>query len=259
MQVLDIIIIGTGRLARHLLEALSNRPDCSISIIGRDAKQLEALASLYSDIRKLSYAEISPGSICLLCVNDSSIAEIAPLISQKECTLIHFSGVEPIKSLSKTHQNSAVFWPLQSFGKNNKVNWKQIPVVTETSSEVSKSSVDLLVKLLDCQPYPLLAEQRMQLHLAAVLVNNFSNFLFHQAFIWCKKNDLPFESLIPIIRQTAMNISQDDPAKFQTGPAVRGDEKTIKQHLELLQNDESLLKLYTILSFAIQNDDSAAI
>jgi predicted short-subunit dehydrogenase-like oxidoreductase (DUF2520 family) len=259
MQVPNIIIIGTGRLARHLLDALANKPDCSISIIGRDSKQLKTLTSLHLGIEVISYSEILPGSICLLCVNDSSIAQVASNISQKDCTLIHFSGVESLDSLKFSHEHSAVFWPIKSFGKDNAVNWGDIPVIAEVSSEQSKAAIKTIQNLLTCNVYYLLAEQRMQLHLAAVMVNNFSNFLFHQAFLWCKKNELPFESLIPIIRQTALNISNEDPVKFQTGPAARGDEETIAKHLKLLHNHESLLKLYSAISSAIQNDESAVI
>ena len=44
-------------------------------------------------------------------------------------------------------------------------------------------------------------------------------------------------------------------AENQTGPAVRGDTKTIEKHIALLKNHPEWKKLYTFMSQLIQNDD----
>jgi hypothetical protein len=43
------------------------------------------------------------------------------------------------------------------------------------------------------------------------------------------------------------------PKKAQTGPAIRNDKKTIKNHLDLLNNKQK--EIYTIITKSIQNGD----
>jgi len=57
--------------------------------------------------------------------------------------------------------------------------------------------------------------------------------------------------LKPIINQTIDQISNDDPGLLQTGPAIRGDEQTMKRHLKLLDQNKELKKLYKLLSKSI--------
>jgi hypothetical protein len=96
-------------------------------------------------------------------------------------------------------------------------------------------------------------EHRKRLHLAAVIVNNFSNHIFALAQDYCTKNDLPFNALQPLIELTASRIGKGNLAEFQTGPANREDLITMNAHLELLKDDEMLGALYSTISDSIIN------
>ena len=91
------------------------------------------------------------------------------------------------------------------------------------------------------------------MHLAAVLVNNFTNHLFVEAAEICKKNDLSFNLLKPIIQETFEKIETLSPQDAQTGPAIRRDEKTIKKHLKLIESSY-LKSIYKLFTSAIQNN-----
>jgi predicted short-subunit dehydrogenase-like oxidoreductase (DUF2520 family) len=77
------------------------------------------------------------------------------------------------------------------------------------------------------------------------------------------KNDIPFELLLPLIRETANKVQNTPPKEVQTGPAKRGDRSTIKEHLLLIRNEPELLELYKLFtnnilktySHQIQEDD----
>jgi hypothetical protein len=68
----------------------------------------------------------------------------------------------------------------------------------------------------------------------------------------CIENNIPFEILQPLIKETAQKIQSLSPSEAQTGPAVRNDQKTIEKHIDFLTN-ENLKEIYKILTKSIQN------
>jgi predicted short-subunit dehydrogenase-like oxidoreductase (DUF2520 family) len=94
-------------------------------------------------------------------------------------------------------------------------------------------------------------EQRLYLHLAAVWVNNFSNYLFTEASDICRENGVDFNMLLPLMEHTVWRLHLSPPASMQTGPAVRGDIKTMERHLNLLSEKPLAGKIYELLSEAI--------
>ena len=94
-------------------------------------------------------------------------------------------------------------------------------------------------------------EIRLQYHLSAIVVSNFSNHLFALAKEYCDKNDTDFKLLLPLMEETVHRMHYYDPADMQTGPAARGDELTIQKHLKLLETFPALQKIYTLMSKSI--------
>ena len=97
------------------------------------------------------------------------------------------------------------------------------------------------------------SEERMKIHLAAVMACNFSNHLIALAQEFLKKNKLSPLLLSPLIEETALKAADGKAAKHQTGPARRNDLSTINKHLALLKHDKQLHKLYKELSLSIQH------
>jgi len=58
---------------------------------------------------------------------------------------------------------------------------------------------------------------------------------------------LPFEILLPLLRQTVEKVSTMTPAEAQTGPAVRRDVNVMRAQLAELE-DERLRELYRMVS-----------
>jgi predicted short-subunit dehydrogenase-like oxidoreductase (DUF2520 family) len=63
------------------------------------------------------------------------------------------------------------------------------------------------------------------------------------------KSKIDFNILKPLISETVNKIYKLDPKEAQTGPAIRGDNKTINKHLASLENEKhkELYKLITDL------------
>jgi len=75
--------------------------------------------------------------------------------------------------------------------------------------------------------------------------------MYHLAEKILLLKDLSFDLLKPLIIETAGKITELDPKNAQTGPAVRGDQKIIEEHLHLLKNLPEIQKMYTFVSNSI--------
>ena len=65
-----------------------------------------------------------------------------------------------------------------------------------------------------------------------------------------KEQDIPFETLFPLIDETVSKIRSMAPADAQTGPAIRWDEKVMDKHVDMLTNPMHK-EIYQLLSKSI--------
>ena len=94
------------------------------------------------------------------------------------------------------------------------------------------------------------SNHRKRIHIAAVLVNNFTNHMYAMAQDICKEHDVPFSILYSLISETSQKIKNLSPFDAQTGPAKRNDELTIKKHLNLLNQHQQ--EIYLKITQSIQ-------
>ena len=62
---------------------------------------------------------------------------------------------------------------------------------------------------------------------------------------------MPFSILLPIIEEETRKVHSFEPKEIQTGPAARGDQKTIESHLNIIQEKE-LKEIYQLISDRIK-------
>ncbi len=246
--MLNVVIIGTGNLARHLFDSFSACPKIDIvQVVGRNSKALgyfEKSAATSTDFKNIADA-----AIFIIAVSDTAIPSVSKYLANKKGLVLHTSGSVSINALSG-HHRYGVFYPLQTFTKDRKVAMDSVPFCLEAHDE---TDLDLLKKLtaqLSEKAYEVDSEQRKVLHLAAVFVNNFTNHLYHIGNEICNEKGLAFEILQPLIQETMAKTVQLTPYEAQTGPARRGDLETIEKHLEQLENS-GYKEVYGILSKSI--------
>ena len=95
------------------------------------------------------------------------------------------------------------------------------------------------------------SDSRIYLHIAAVFACNFVNHFYNIASEILKSRNIPFEVLIPLIKETTQKIQLMKPEESQTGPAVRFDKNIILKHLTELQGKKNYDELYNIISKSI--------
>jgi predicted short-subunit dehydrogenase-like oxidoreductase (DUF2520 family) len=93
----------------------------------------------------------------------------------------------------------------------------------------------------------------MYLHMAAVFACNFTNHMYALSAHMLKKHGLPFESMLPLIDETARKVHELQPLEAQTGPAVRRDVNVMNKHLEMLVEEPKIRNIYKIISDNIQD------
>ena len=245
---MELSLIGSGKLGRQLHRVFAQ--DSSIKFI-QWMNRSAALSSSTNGIELVASLDSLKQVDCyILAVNDESIEKIASQLPKK-ALVIHTSGGLGLNIITK-HKRRGVFYPLQSFSMKRITNFSNLPICIEASSDNDLRFLEKLTIGLKANPIKINSQQRKSLHLAAVLVNNFTNHIFTQAEFICKQNDLSFDLLKPLIQETVNKLDDLKPKEAQTGPAIRGDKRTIEAHLEIIK-DLELEKLYNLLTNSITN------
>ena len=247
--MISIVILGTGNLGKHLFDAFTAQNGVEIiQVYGRSQNTLSYFKNQINTTSDLS--NIKEADVYLIAISDDAISEVSKFLLGKKGLMVHTSGSIPMNALPNKHR-SGVFYPLQTFSANRKVNFKEIPICIEAEN---KEDYDLLYELASAISDKVIqidTDQRKVLHLAAVFANNFTNHIYHTAQEICIQNDVPFELLLPLIKETAAKIQDLSPLDAQTGPARRNDTGTLEKHLVQLENKKHN-KIYALLSESIR-------
>jgi predicted short-subunit dehydrogenase-like oxidoreductase (DUF2520 family) len=248
----QIAFIGSGNVAWHLAPALDNTDYKVAEVYSRNPKNAKALVSrLYEAELKhsLDFSD-SQSSIFIIAVNDDAIVEVAQeIILPEDAILAHTSGSKALSVLGYSGtEHIGVFYPLQTFSKNKKVDFRDVPFFIESESAQAQKVLTSMAKVLSKQVQSINAKQRQALHVAAVFASNFSNHMLHVAKDIMTEKKLDFDWLKPLIAETVNKSLSIGPENAQTGPAIRKDIQTLDNHLEFLSSDEEVAELYRLIS-----------
>ncbi len=233
--MITINLIGTGNVAWHLANHLAKIPECTLlQIAGRSKDKLERFKHLTKEV--VAIKELRPAAITIIAVADDAITKVASQVPYNDTLIVHTSGSISIDRIPQDRKG--VFYPLQSFSKNDTVDFTNIPICIEATT---KDDLDILQKLalfLSTKVYHIDSHQRKQAHLAAVFVNNFTNHCYTIAQELCDTHQIPFELLHALVGKTAQKAIDHSPSDVQTGPAKRNDTQVINEHLDMLQQED---------------------
>ncbi|WP_196894379.1 Rossmann-like and DUF2520 domain-containing protein [Aureivirga marina] len=246
--MIKIVILGAGNVASHLIQKFHKIAEVQIiQLYNRTIEKLEEFNHV-APITNNS-EEILDADVYIISVSDDFIEEVAQNLISKKGIVVHTSGSASIKRLLP-NENIGVFYPLQTFSKNKEIDFSRIPFCLEAKETSSYQVLEKLANYITDSVYPIDSEQRKILHVAAVFVNNFTNYIYQMGSEICETYDIPFEILIPLIQETSNKIESLHPKEAQTGPAKRNDKTTIANHLKLL--NEKQQHIYSLLTKAIQ-------
>lgn len=261
---MDISIIGAGNLAWHLAMALEKAGFAVKEIYSRDIRDAVELSdSLYAAVavNSLDFSR-SSSSLFILCVSDDAIINLASQLTlPNNSILVHTSGAKPISALQSPHFkynnleiNFGVLYPLYTFSKGKRIEFSEVPICVEATNSSTQKVLLSVAHKLSRTVEEVSSADRLVYHVGAVFSANFANHLWALSKEILESESLDFEMLKPLIIETTQKmLDAGHPADVQTGPAVRNDVGTINKHLEVLQDDEDLVSVYTTLTESISD------
>lgn len=245
---MNVSIIGSGNVATVLGRMIKKSGHHISSIISREISHAEKLAyelqatpsSAISDIHKNC-------DIYIIAVSDSAIEKINNELWLKDKLVVHTSGSVSLSSIKNTSLNIGVLYPLQSLRKE--ITYEPvIPFLIDGNNEYSKKSLWNFVSSLSKNITFTNDDERLKLHTAAVIVSNFTNYLYTLAEDICNRENISFKQLIPLITEVAKRLNDYSPEDMQTGPALRKDISTIQKHLSILEKYPEQHYLYMLFT-----------
>ena len=254
----NISLIGCGNLAKHLAPALENAGHRITEVYGRRPEQVRKLTErLYDATPKYDtdFSE-SKSELFLIAVSDDAIEEVAQkLIVPPQSVVIHTSGSKPVGCLQFVASRTGVFYPVQTFTQGRNLDFSCIPICVESPDRATEALLSELAESISRDVYEISSDQRKILHIAAIFASNFVNHLLGIANFLLEKDGLEYAMVQPLIRETIEKTFKNHPFRVQTGPAARRDISTIKAHLEYLEKDPLLQKIYKTLTESIMNSN----
>ena len=232
---MKIALIGRGRVATHLMKAVRQAGHEVVSVNSRTLEELPERADIY-----------------IIAVKDSALQDVARQATKgrDDQLFVHTAGSMPLTIFEGCCQHYGVLYPMQTFSKEQPVNFQEIPLFVEAFNAETLTKIRTFAESLSAHVYELSTADRRYLHLAAVFACNFVNHCYALAADVLAQKGLPFDVLLPLIDETARKVHQLHPTDAQTGPAVRGDQNVMRAQAALL--DSRAKTIYEQLSQSIQ-------
>lgn len=255
--------IGCGNLAYRMSLELQKNGHSVNAIYGRDLEKASKLAYILNKtehspnnntietVATSNLEDVLESDIVIIAVSDNAIEGIASLLLEeakkrnKYPLVLHSSGATPLCVLNGFPRHG-VLYPLMTLSVTKPVDFSLVPFFLESSSKEIGQLLKDICYTLNAEYREIDSNERAQLHVSAVYVSNFINYLTGLAFDLSKPNHM---FLMPLAIETIRKaFLYEHPNLVQTGPAIRGDVETINKHLKLLEKYPEHKEVYELLS-----------
>jgi predicted short-subunit dehydrogenase-like oxidoreductase (DUF2520 family) len=248
----NIVIVGAGNVATHLGPALKTQGYNIVQVYSQTERSAKTLAdrlgtNFITDLAALDYS----ADIFLFCLKDDALLNVLKQTRFTNQILIHTAGSLPLDIFKDFGFHYGVLYPLQTLIKERILDLSSVPFCIEASTPFAESIIVKLASGISGKVEFVDSKKRIILHIAAIFACNFTNHMFYIAEKLMNENGLDLDLLKPLIQETFTKIMETNPQTAQTGPAKRGDMKTINEHLNLLSNHPGMQKIYTTVSESI--------
>lgn len=259
-------IVGAGAVGTTLARALRASGYDVVAVLSRTVSDAEGLADRVGASVAASSWEALPAAVRLvwICVPDDAIASVAEALSGldhpwADTIVAHTSGAKTAAALAPlTHQGAATmsFHPMQTFAPDTPPEAFEDIVVGLEGDERALAAGETLGRALGARPVQLSPEEKVRYHCAAALASNglvalmaVVEEVFGGAQETLESATSAVELVGPLVEQTWENLETGVPESVLTGPVQRGDEETLRAHLDALGAEmPHLVPLYAALS-----------
>ncbi len=262
MQKPTIAVIGPGRAGSALGRALHGTGYAVAAIFARRPERGQLLAAeLGARLTRTPEGALDLADLTILAVPDDVIGPLAGDLAGAQCAgagraVVHLSGAQdrtPLLPLQQAGLHTGVFHAVQTF-KTGADTVRNIPgtLFGIDADEPLAGALRAMAIALGGEPFDLRGVDRARYHAAAVFVANYPITLLAEARRLMEQSGVSAptaqRALVQLLRGTLNNLNGGDPEDALTGPAVRGDGRTIQRHLAVLSDDPDLQQLYRRLA-----------
>lgn len=251
---MKIVFVGAGRLAVNLGRSLFEAGHDIVQVYSRSIGSAAEMAAVVGgvptdDINKLS----SVADVYIIAVTDAAMPDLIPLVckGREQKVFVHTAGSMPMEVFGGMALHYGVLYPMQSFSKEREVDMEEVPCFIEASDDYASGVIEQLASSVSRRVSFLSSADRRYLHLAAVFACNFVNHCYAISSEILAEHGIPFDVMFPLIDETARKVHRMEPAKAQTGPAVRYDENVIRSQSMLLRGNPLVKDIYERMSMSI--------
>lgn len=249
-----VVIIGAGNVATVFGRLIIKANHEVIQVVSRSIGNARLLANelgcAFADNPKILD---TTADVYVVAMADAALNDIKESYFLGDKLIVHTAGSVSKDILKLVSIRYGVMYPLQSLRKENRGGQQDIPLLIDGNTPEVTNLVEQFALTLSSTVAIVDDEQRMKLHVAAVIVSNFTNHLYSLAADYCNKESLDFKMLQPLIEETANRLRYHLPVEMQTGPAIRKDITTLDKHLRILMQHPELKKVYLRMTDSIMN------
>lgn len=250
---MTVAIIGSGNVAAVLGRLALNSEHVVVHVASRNPANAELLAkeldASFSDYGNLSKVD---ADIYIVAVADSVIAECTSALKSMGKFIVHTAGAVSMHILQNVSDTYGVLYPLQSLRKEM-LPTDDVPFLIDGNTTEARNRIERFALSLSNNVTQANDEKRLKHHAAAVIVNNFTNHLYALTEEFCIKENISFNTLLPLIKETTTRLSAFSPDALQTGPAFRNDTDTMDKHRHIFDSYPALRMIYDTFSKSIRN------
>lgn len=259
-----VSFIGCGRVGRTLAAALKNAGYAIGIVASRNMKHSEEAVRFIGagEVSTDPIEAVSFGTVHFITTNDDAIPEIVKIIDDEGPNSLnghffyHTSGSlssAVLEPLQKKGADIGSIHPLQVFADPAKA-LETLPGIYY-AIEGSERAMTWAIYMVDKLQGKLLlipTGRKVLYHIAGVFAANYLVVLVHLALsIMEEIGESPedsYQAFLPLMVSALQNMEEFGTAASLTGPIARGDEKTIKAHLEALEQlPPEILRVYKVL------------
>lgn len=252
MVSFNISFVGTGRVAESLCRIIHQKGHKILQVTSSSRDKGLPMSEKYGARYTSEPLFSGDTDIILVAVPDHRLKEVISRIRCSENSIVaHTAGSYGIDLFPENIRKPAVFYPLQTFSTGRETMLKGVPVLIETAELESADRLTELARSIECNVYYSDLEHRKLLHVAAVFVSNFVNHMLTSGKEISARAGFSFDILKPLFLETVGKALENSPERSQTGPAVRNDLNTIKNHRELLSFSPDLERVYEEVTSSI--------
>jgi predicted short-subunit dehydrogenase-like oxidoreductase (DUF2520 family) len=251
---MDIVLIGSGNTATVFGRKSLAAGHRIVQVYSRNANHANKLSIRLGTSSTSYISSINKRTdLIIIAINDEAVHPFIKDLGEVKCIITHTAGsISMSEAGGLNNKLYGVLYPLQSLRKE----METLPTLTllvdgnnhESKKLIKEFAASIAEKVLETDD-----DTRLKYHLAATIVNNFTNHLFTLAESFCKKENISFAVLQPLMEETVLRLRKDSPSSFQTGPAVRNDIITLEKHRQLLVSYPELLEFYENFTKEIKN------